>query len=320
MNLFTAYRVWIAIVLAAFVVAPNARAAEAEAECRTLTFRANTSMLSTIRGADGKPRAAVSIFPGETLCLTGVESGAPRIVANAPRSAAVELRLKATQDRTTLELRFDFPGELEYTIGLPAGGTTDIIVGERGSATPGAPQVYEWPQRISRVVLFDFLSFPPLAARPTAILGEHNFLAVNFVSTLQFTSVDELNAEFARNGFSRVSGLQPYLGFGFDASFAGFRPTLDCNLGLERAGRGARAPGVDQVLIALNFGYAVYRREGIELFPMLGITGGDIGVDVRAENPALAVEGLVAAEQRIRRNVSLLLLSFGAHFPPWDLA
>jgi hypothetical protein len=47
---------------------------------------------------------------------------------------------------------------------------------------------------------------------------------------------------------------------------------------------------------------------------MLGLSIGDIGVDVRSDDPALAFEGLVAGEQRIRKNLSLLLFSFGADF------
>ena len=295
---------------------PPARAAEAEDECRTRTLRPAAFSSSTVRRFDGRNRGAVDIVSGETLCVVGVGDGRDRVrvVARALRSQSVEIQLEATQDGTTLAVRHGLSAVLEFKVGVPAGRTADIIVTDRGQAAPGERKIFGWPQRVERLVLFDFERFPALPAVPRAILGEHNFLAINFISTIQFTSVDELNAEFVRNGFSRVSGVQPYLGFGFDGSFGGFRPNLDCNLGLERAGLGARAPGVDQVLIALNFGYAVYRREGIELFPMLGITGGDIGVDVRADDPAVAFAGLVEGEQRIRRNVSLLLVSLGADF------
>ena len=292
-------------------VSPS-RASEAYDECRMRSVRPEVPRLTTVLRADGTRRVAVDIFLGETLCLAGIEGGegSMRLVARAPISDVVELRLEADQYETTLRIRHqNYSREIEYTVGYPARGTTDIIVSERDSATPGAPNDDRWPGRIERLVLYAFSSVP--RPDPYAVDYRWGFLGVSFVSAFHFAPVDDLNAEFERNGFSTVGSLQPYLGFGFDASLGGFRPNLDVTFGLNRAGDD-RSPDVDQVMIALGIGYAVYRTTGLELFPMLGITGGDIGVDIRSDDPAIAFSGLVVGEQRVRNNVSLLLLSLGA--------
>jgi len=314
MNHGAAALFWIATVLVHLAAVPAAHASEIYDECRTRTDRAKRPGFSTVVGLDGKRQVAVDIVVGETLCLAGIEDGpgSLRLVSRAPLSEVVELRLEGDRDGTSLTIRHqNYSREIEYTIGYPARNTKDIIHTQRGSTPPGAPHTYARLGQTTRLILFDFANVP-LPARSAADY-EPGFLALSFVGAFHFSPVDDLNAEFERNGFSAVSSLQPYLGLGFDARLRGFRPNLDFTGGIHRAG-GDRSPNVDQVLIALGLGYAVYRRKGIELFPMLGVTGGDIGVDVRSDDPALAFSGLVGGEQRIRKNVSLLVLSFGADF------
>jgi hypothetical protein len=111
--------------------------------------------------------------------------------------------------------------------------------------------------------------------------------------------------------------LQWFAGLAFEGGLGRLRGRWDLLAGLHRAGE-ARSPDVNQFLIALHVGYALYQTEKIALFPLLGIAGGDVGVKLDPNDPALFADQIADDPKvfRARKNFGALLFSAGAEYKP----
>jgi hypothetical protein len=211
-----------------------------------------------------------------------------------------------------LRIRHSMSHTIECKLARPAPGTRDLLRtqsillrrGDRVSNRASSRSAFG-----DRIVIFDCKQ-----ARAAAGIPSHNYLGVSLVSSVHHGELDQLNTEFRQNGYGTVSSIQHYLGFAFDGGLGAFRAAGDFQFGLERAG-GDRAPYVDQALLALHTGVTLLAGGRWSLFPMVGISGGDLGVRVNPDQPALLADQLQGRkDERVRRNLTMLFASLGADY------
>ena len=146
-----------------------------------------------------------------------------------------------------------------------------------------------------------------LAPPPPHAVG---WLGISGTASLHANWLAQINEALRTHGYSEVGHLQPIIGFAFDGGYGRGRAAWDLGCTgkrhYERASDGARF-GVAQCYIGLDFGYDVVKWHGLSIFPMVGIAGGDLRIEVDP-NDAPFLRGQLGpddAGNEIRRNVGL---------------
>jgi hypothetical protein len=292
--------------------------------CETVSHRSESEILGAqvAASASAPPDTALSVLPGETLCLRferlGDRLAALRVVARADSPWHLLRIQHAVHHGHSWFSLISFTPDMrfEYRVGAPLARGSELLPLHTDSAAPGFARDTLLPDAFDSLIVFELRVLPSRLDAPSVKM-KSLWLGVLLGAALYVNGQDRLNHELANNGYGPVSSLQPLGCFGFEAVFgrvqAGF---LGCGIGnrsFARASDGRRFD-LGQVVVGLEFGYVLYDNGALQLFPGLGIAAGDIHLDADPSAPPIlpAQFGEVSTREQIRRNAYSMLLSFGA--------
>lgn len=316
-------------MVVAFLAVPTGAAASPD--CRTLTERSFSDLkVDLVVDSSGKRVPALDLLEGEVLCLRArhTESGSDAfdIVPEGDREDTLRIELQRMTRRAAvreqqiiLSVRAPRRQRLTFRAALSLGAGRNVREVHSGEIEDGGTEALGLPlsDRIRHHVLVFDLGFE--APEPRLTRPFPNFIGISLVSSFHLNRIDALNAEFVRNGFGTVSGMQPYLGLAFDGGIGLFRITWDIEGALPRFGE-PPSPHTSGTFLALHTGVAIFRESGFALFPMVGIAGGDQRIEVEPGRLAVFPRALgnIGGTEDVRKNMGWFVLSLGSEYR-WPL-
>jgi len=273
-----------------------------------------------VRGPDGRELPAVRIEVGERIHLAlRWQDGRVISLAVLPevRSEEADITLLYGQRRSMLVMINHGEVPLRASVASTAASGDEAI--ERGPVVTraGGAAARALSSAPPALLVYGFEQLAPIA--PT-IAGEGGYLGVTVTGGIMHNDLGELNRELRANGYTEVGDLQPIYGFAFDGAIGRWRGGLSIEPFGSRTFQHATdgsGHALGQVAIQIDAGYILVRAAGLRLFPSVGLTAGDLHLDVDYDAPAILPEQLGGLEGRgetIRSNRYTSVFSLGADY------
>jgi len=283
--------------------------AHAQEPCVTRTLRSPQQIIRAY-GSN------VAVVQGETLCLEPISQDHRLTLRLAERSPkAIRVSLDHRDGRSVLELTNPGPSPLWFSTSTGPHGAQPV--------RPGRLSRMSWDAWQPGLELFDFSTeAPPCPMRrgedriepdPSEQLTQPRgfWLGISARYSVHHNRQDELGRAFRSNGYSEPGNNQPIIGYAFDLGKGWWRFAADLGCWGPRTYTRVRDGahyGVSQCFLAAYAGGDVVQYDGLSVFPMLGIAGGDLRVSYDPIDPPMLRDQLMRfpEDTEVRRNLGAL--------------